>query len=107
MGECEVGRSSWGGGATGVCVRAYERAGVRGRRCVCACACGCVQRVVSPRVGWRARAASGRAGWLADGLCDDGCGGGACDRGGAERAVVVSGSGGDGERGGGGRLGIL
>lgn len=34
MGESEVGRSSWGGGATGVCVRAYERTGVRGRRCV-------------------------------------------------------------------------
>jgi hypothetical protein len=30
MGECEVGRSSWGGGATGVCVRAC----VRGCRCV-------------------------------------------------------------------------
>ena len=44
MGEaCEVGRSSWyGGGATGVCVRASERA--------CACsASGSVQRVVPPR----------------------------------------------------------
>lgn len=50
--------------------------------------------------------ASGLAGWPADGLCDDGCGGGACDRGGAEGTVVVSGSGGDEERGD-GRLGML
>ena len=90
MGEREVGRSSWGGGATGVCVRAG------GRACVgadgCACACGCVQRVVSPRVGWRARA-GGRTGCATAGVVV------VLAIVAVRRAVVVSGSGGDGERG--------
>ena len=57
MGECEVDRSSWR--RRDGRVRASVRAWVQMRG---ACACGCVQRVVSPRVGWQATL--GLAGWL-------------------------------------------